>query len=233
MSSAEQIAANLEEIRQGIRDACLRSRRDPLEITILGASKSQPIERLRWAWDAGLRVFGENRVQEALAKMAALPSEAEWHLIGPLQSNKVNKAVPALRTIHSIDRLKIASALDRRAAELGISLRGFLEVNLAGEQTKHGFRPHELLGHLDRLQGLAALRIVGLMALPPYEPEPEAARVWFRRLRELRDDICSRAGWSDCPGLLSMGMSQDYPIAVEEGATHVRIGTALFGPRPG
>ena len=87
--------------------------------------------------------------------------------------------------------------------------------------------------HLDRLQGLAALEIVGLMALPPYEPEPEAARVWFRRLRELRDDICSRAGWRDCPGLLSMGMSQDYPIAVEEGATHVRIGTALFGPRPG
>jgi pyridoxal phosphate enzyme (YggS family) len=231
MSSAEQIATNLEKIRQRIRDACLRSQRDPFEITILGASKSQPIERLRWAWEAGMRVFGENRVQEAVAKMSALPSEAEWHLIGPLQSNKVNKAVLTFRTIHSIDRLKIARALDRRAAEVGIALSGFLEVNLAGEETKHGFRPDDLLAHLDRLHELEALDIVGLMALPPYEPEPEDSRVWFRRLRDLRDEICARAGWGDFPGMLSMGMSQDYPIAVEEGATHVRIGTALFGAR--
>ena len=129
MTSSAQLAANLEAIRQRVAHAAAKVGRHPDEITILGASKGQPVERLQWAWEAGLRVFGENRVQEALAKIAALPAEIEWHLIGPLQSNKVKKAVPVFSAVHSIDRLKIARALDREATRLGRQLFGFIEVN--------------------------------------------------------------------------------------------------------
>lgn len=231
MTTEAQVASNLERIRRNIRDACERSGRDPREITILGASKSQPLERLVWAWAAGLRVFGENRVQEAQAKMPRLPPAAEWHLIGPLQSNKAKKAVPLFHAIHSVDRLKIARALDREATRLERPLQAFVEVNLGAEETKHGFLPRDLALQLDPLAELETLRIVGFMAIPPFAEDPEASRHWFRQLRQLRDELCARSEWSDCPGLLSMGMSHDYPIAVEEGATHVRIGTLLFGPR--
>jgi pyridoxal phosphate enzyme (YggS family) len=231
MISSAQIAANLETIRQRVDSACQRSGRDPQDITILGASKSQPPERLQWAWEAGLRVYGENRVQEALMKMPQLPAGIEWHLLGPLQSNKVKKVVPAFVAVHSIDRLKIARALDREAAKLGQKITGFLEINLATEETKHGFLPTVLPNHLDELAQLDSLQIVGLMAIPPFEKDPQASRVWFRQLRALRDTIREREDWQDFPGLLSMGMSHDYDVAVEEGATHVRIGTSLFGPR--
>jgi len=231
--SAAQLAANLEVIRQRVAQACDRAGRQPDEITILGASKSQPVERLQWAWEGGLRVFGENRVQEALAKMAALPAETEWHLIGPLQSNKVKKAVPAFSAIHSIDRPKIARALDREATQLGQRLYGFIEVNLAEEDSKHGFLPKQLIAQLPELQDLETLTIVGLMAVPPFEADLQDSRRWFRQLRELRDNVFAREAWSRRPGSLSMGMSHDYDVAIEEGATHVRIGTSLFGPRTG
>lgn len=231
MTSAAEIKSNLSRIRRRIAEACETSGRDPTTVVILGASKGQPIERLRWAWDAGLRVFGENRVQEALEKIPQLPAEADWHLIGPLQSNKAKKAAPKFSTIHSVDRPKIAFTLDREAAAAGRSLQGFIEVNLGGEPTKHGFLPDALASRIEPLSELRALEIVGLMALPPFEERPEASRAWFRMLRQLRDDMCSRPEWSACPGHLSMGMSHDFDVAVEEGATHVRIGTALFGPR--
>jgi pyridoxal phosphate enzyme (YggS family) len=231
MISASQIAGNLDTIRQRVAAACERIGRDPAEITILGASKHQPIERLRWAWEAGLRIFGENRVQEALAKMPELPEEIEWHLIGPLQSNKAKKVVPAFAAVHSIDRVKIARVLDTEAASLGRRVNGFLEINLAAEDSKHGFLPAELPDHLETLAGFEHLHIVGLMAIPPFEPNPQDSRVWFQQLRDLRDQIRAQQGWSSFPGKLSMGMSHDYDIAVEEGATHVRIGASLFGPR--
>lgn len=231
MTTEAQVASNLEAIRRNIRSACERCGRDPQEVTILGASKSQPIERLVWAWEAGVRVFGENRVQEAQAKMPRLPAAAEWHLIGPLQSNKAKKAVPLFRAIHSVDRLKIARALDREATRLERPLKAFIEINLGAEETKHGFLPGDLALQLETLTELETLQIVGFMAIPPFEADPEGSRHWFRELRRLRDEVCARPEWSDCPGLLSMGMSHDYPIAVEEGATHVRIGTLLFGPR--
>lgn len=231
MISREHIAANLRSIRQQIAAACAASSRNDREVTILGASKSQPLERLQWAWDAGLRVFGENRVQEAATKIEALSIGAEWHLIGPLQSNKVRKAVQLFTTVQSVDRLKIAAALDREAAKTGRHLLGFIEVNLAEEETKHGFRSGELLANLDFLADLEALQLVGLMAIPPFEEDPEMTRPWFRRLRELRDEIFARQTWADRPGYLSMGMSHDYTVAVSEGATHVRIGSSLFGPR--
>jgi pyridoxal phosphate enzyme (YggS family) len=152
-------------------------------------------------------------------------------LIGPLQTNKAKKIVPAFAAVHSIDRLKIARVLDKEAAKLEQTLTGFLEINLAAEESKHGFLPAALPGQLEELAGLEHLRIVGLMAIPPFEADPQASRAWFRQLRDLRDQICSLEGWSDCPGMLSMGMSHDYDVAIEEGATHVRIGTSLFGPR--
>lgn len=232
MSSAE-LAANLEVIRQRIAQACNAVGRTADEITIVGASKGQPVEHLQWAREAGVRVFGENRVQEALTKIEALPRDIEWHLIGPLQSNKVRKVVPKFTAVHSIDRPKIAQALDREAAQTGRQLLGFIEVNLAEEESKHGFVPDQLIGHLGDLQSLETLRIVGLMAIPPFEDDPQDSRKWFRQLRELRDTVFSHEAWSQRPGFLSVGMSHDYDVAIEEGATHVRIGTSLFGPRMG
>ena len=233
MTSREQIASRYETIRLEVAAAAARAGRPADEITILGASKAQPVEHLQSAFAAGLRSFGENRVQEALAKMDSLPSEIEWHLIGPLQSNKVKKVVPAFAAVHSIDRLKIARVLDREATALAKPMLGLVEVNLAREESKHGFLPEELLDNLDALRDFESLTVAGLMAIPPYEADPQDSRKWFRRLRELRDEIFARTGWSGRPGYLSMGMSHDYDVAVEEGATHVRIGTALFGPRGG
>jgi pyridoxal phosphate enzyme (YggS family) len=224
-------------VRGEIAAACARSGRQASEVTLLGASKTQPAPVLEAAFRAGLHTFGENRVQEAAAKAALLPEEVargiEWHLIGPLQSNKVKAALDLFTVVHSLDRPKIATALDREAAGRGITLRGFLEINLGGEASKHGFPPEGLAAAVAPLAHLPHLRIVGLMAIPPEAPDPEGSRPWFRRLRELRDGLASRPEWQGFPGWLSMGMSHDFAVAVEEGATHVRVGTALFGPRRG
>jgi pyridoxal phosphate enzyme (YggS family) len=222
----------VEDIRGRMSAAARRAGREPGDLTLVGASKRQSLERLQSAWDAGLRVFGENRVQEALEKQGSLPEGIDWHLIGPLQSNKARRAVEAFSTIHSIDRLKIARAIERHAAETGRSLEGFLQVNVAGEPSKHGFTPEQIGTQVGELAELEHLRIVGLMAIPPFEPEIERARHWFRQLRHLRDTLFSGSGWSERPGYLSMGMSHDFETAIEEGATHVRVGSALFGARP-
>jgi pyridoxal phosphate enzyme (YggS family) len=230
--SADQApAARLQAIRTSIAAACQASGRDPAGIVLVGASKMQPAARLAAFFAAGLRIFGENRVQEASAKSRELPREIEWHLIGPLQSNKVRAALDLFTAFHAIDRPKIAQALDREAAARGSRATGFLEVNLGGEESKHGFAPAGIAEAIRPLAELEHLRIVGLMAIPPPAPDREGARRWFRRLRELRDRIAARPEWAGFPGLLSMGMSDDFTAAIEEGATHVRIGTALFGPR--
>jgi len=172
-------------------------------------------------------------VQEALAKSRELADlhGPEWQLIGPLQSNKVRSALELFRTIHSIDRPGIAEALDREAAARGLQLTGFLEVNVGGEASKHGFLPEDLAEAVRPLAGLQHLRIAGLMAIPPQGDDPEDSRRWFVRLRELRDALTARPEWSGWPGWLSMGMSHDFEVAIEEGATHVRVGTAIFGTR--
>jgi pyridoxal phosphate enzyme (YggS family) len=224
-------AVRLERIRGRIAEACRRCGRRPEEVTLVGVSKTWPAGAVLPFFDAGLAVFGENRVQEALAKSRELPAGIEWHLIGPLQSNKVRPALELFRTIHSIDRPKIAQALDDEARALGHSLHGFLEVNVGGEASKHGF---PLAGFAAAVRPFAAfthLQIVGLMAIPPPTDDPEDSRPWFRQLRQLRDEMAARPEWSGFPGLLSMGMSDDFEVAIEEGATHVRVGTALFGPR--
>jgi pyridoxal phosphate enzyme (YggS family) len=222
------------QITRRIEEACRRSGRPPGEVVLVGASKTQPASVLAEAWRAGLRVFGENRVQEALAKSRELPSppyDIDWHLIGPLQSNKVKPALDLFRTVHSVDRPRIAEALDQEAGRRGLRLPGFLEINLGQEESKHGFPPEGLAAAVRPLADLEHLKIVGLMAIPPQEDDPEASRPWFRRLRELRDELGSRAEWSGFPGWLSMGMSHDFEVAIEEGATHVRVGTLLFGAR--
>jgi pyridoxal phosphate enzyme (YggS family) len=226
------VADRYNQIRERIREAAQRAGREAKSIVLVGASKRQTTERLREAFDAGLEVFGENRVQEAEDKQPALPETADWHLIGPLQSNKARRAAAIFSTVHSIDRPKIARTLDRHAGELGKPLSGLLEINLGNEPTKHGFPPTGLSAQVEPLLQLEHLQLVGLMAIPPFEPDTEAARGWFRKLRALRDEIRALPEWAAFPGWLSMGMSHDFETAIEEGATHVRVGTALFGPRP-
>jgi len=228
---ASSAAERLATIRDRIDAACSTSGRDPQEITLVGACKRQPLDRIIAAHQAGLRNFGENIVQEALLHRDQLPPDIEWHLIGPLQSNKANKAVRAFTWIHSIDRPKIAHVLERAARQTGVHVHGLLEVNLGSESSKHGFEPAGLAQEINDLAEFEHVHIEGLMAIPPFEPDADGSRRWFRALRELRDELFSRRRWADRPGYLSMGMSADYPIAIEEGATHVRVGTNLFGSR--
>jgi PLP dependent protein len=225
------VAARVAAVRAGIAAACARAGRDAATVTLVAASKSHPAERLRAAWAAGVRVFGENRVQEAAGKRPALPPELEWHLLGPLQTNKVRAAVDLFATFHALDRPKVFHALAAEAGRRGVELAGFVEVNLGEEASKHGFPPAGLAAALSPLRALPGLRLVGLMAIPPPADDPEGSRPWFARLRALRDELRATPGWDGFPGWLSMGMSDDYTVAVEEGATHVRVGTALFGPR--
>jgi pyridoxal phosphate enzyme (YggS family) len=232
---AADLAERLAGIRTRIASACRRSGRPEDSVTLVGASKTQAAAVVAEAFRAGLTVFGENRVQEGLAKRGELPPEVaagiSWHLIGPLQSNKVRAALDLTAVIHSIDRLRIAEAIDGEAAARGLTVAGFVEVNLAGEESKHGFPLDGLATALAPLAALGHLRISGLMAIPPPSPSPEGSRPWFRALRELRDELAGRPEWAGFPGWLSMGMSDDFEVAIEEGATHVRVGTALFGSR--
>lgn len=235
MAADDGVAGRLGEIRRRIAAACRRAGREPADVTLVGAAKRQPSERLRAAHDAGLTVFGENRVDEAETHHQLLGDAVEWHLIGPLQSNKARRAAALFGTVHSLDRLKIGRALDRQLGELGRRMTGFIEINLGGETSKHGFPPAGLGEAVRPLADLEQIDVVGLMAIPP-PPEgsagAEGSRPWFRRLRELRDALGERPEWSSFPGALSMGMSADYEVAIEEGATHVRIGSSLFGERP-
>lgn len=236
MSGDESLHERFARIRARIDEACRRAGRPAGSVVLVAASKTQPAAALAEAWQAGLRVFGENRVQEALAKSPELPpvivpGEIEWHLIGPLQANKVRSALDLFRTIHSIDRSRIAEAVDREAGSRGLTITGFLEVNLGGEESKHGFPAAGLAEAVRPLSRLEHLRIAGLMAIPPQGASPEDSRPWFRKLRELRDGLAASPEWQGFPGWLSMGMSDDFEVAAEEGATHVRVGTALFGPR--
>lgn len=231
---AASIARNLALIRARIAAACKRSGRDPGAVTLIGASKLQPVESLAAAYAAGLRDFGENRVQEAQRKSPDLPPDAVWHLFGPLQTNKAKTAARLFGVLHAVDRVKVAHALSREHDEKAAQLDIFLEVNIGAEPTKHGFAPGAVAAAAREIAGLPGLRLVGLMAIPPEEETAERMRSWFRTLAALRDEVAQqpRIRDADFPGALSMGMSGDFEIAIEEGATHVRVGTALFGARP-
>lgn len=225
-----ELSARLQAIRDRIHTAAVRCGRDPATVELLAVSKTHPVEVIREAVEAGQLLFGENKVQEILAKAPQLPAELHWHLIGHLQSNKVRKVLPLVKAIHSIDSVDLARDVNRIATELGLTAKVYLEVNLAEESTKHGFKVEEVRASLEALHALDRLNIQGLMCIPPFEADPELSRPYFTRLRELRDEL-EQSGGKPLP-LLSMGMSHDFEIAIEEGATLVRVGTALFGERP-
>jgi PLP dependent protein len=229
----QAIRENVAAIRQRIAAACARVGRDAAEVTLVAVSKTVEPARIRAAITAGIQVLGENRVQEAQGKIAELSGEApvQWHLIGHLQSNKARRAVELFDAVHSVDSLKLAEKLAQAAAELGKRLPVFLEVNLGGEDSKAGITLEEVLPLCAAVNELAALELKGLMAVPPFLDDPEQVRPYFRRLRELRDEVVQAGAVG--PGFreLSMGMSNDFEVAIEEGATFVRVGTALFGAR--
>ena len=217
------IKASLEKVQQQVERACRKAGRDPSGVLLIAVSKTVEVERIREAIDAGVVALGENRVQEAKDKIDALGHPVPWHLIGHLQTNKAKDAVHLFDCIQSVDRLDLAKEINRRAEAAGRTVDALVEVNLGEEAQKGGARPDEVKALLDAMAGLGQMRVRGLMAIPPASADPEATRPHFRRLRELRD----LAGLEH----LSMGMSADYAIAVEEGATMVRVGTAIFGPR--
>lgn len=223
------LSDRLQVIRDRITAAAQRCGRDPAEIELLAVSKTFPVEAIREAVAAGQLLFGENKVQEILAKAPQLPAHLHWHLIGHLQSNKVRKVLPHVKSIHSIGSLDLARDVDRIAAEIGLFPTVYLEVNLGDESSKHGFNAEQLRSSLENLYALKRLKIQGLMCIPPFDPDPTKSRPYFTRLRELRDELAQRGG-APLP-LLSMGMSHDFDIAVEEGATMVRVGSAIFGDR--
>ncbi len=225
---AEPIAAALGVVRSRIEQACARVGRDPGGVRLVAVSKTQPAERVNRAVAAGQRIFGENRVQEALAKQPDVAGDVEWHLVGALQRNKARHAVGAFALLHGVDNAKLLAEIDRRAAAAGIRQAVLLQVRLGDEPTKSGVDPAGLDELVDEAAGSAHVELRGLMAIPP-PADAERTRSWFTRLRKLRDAQVARVRLA-LPEL-SMGMSDDFEIAVEEGATLVRVGTAIFGAR--
>jgi pyridoxal phosphate enzyme (YggS family) len=229
------IAENIARVREQIAAAARRAASNPEEITLMGVSKTLPVERIREAYAAGLRVFGENRVQEFAAKADALRDlhDAEWHLIGHLQTNKAAKATELFDAVDSVDSVRMAEKLNASAESVGKTLSVLIEINVGGEKAKSGVALDS--GELEQILRSAPrwgnLKINGLMTIPPYTEDPEGSRPYFRQLRQIRDGIAVR----DLPQLsmavLSMGMSHDFEVAIEEGATCVRVGTAIFGER--
>jgi PLP dependent protein len=226
------VRENLLRIQERIASAAARTGRKPEEITLIGVSKTHPASAIREAYEAGIRHFGENRVQEWEGKRAGTEGlTATWHLIGHLQSNKTGRAARLFHSVDSIDDFAIAQRLDRGRAEAGIAgkLRVLIEVRVAPEDTKSGVEINELSALANGVANLPRLELAGLMCIPPFLEAAEQVRPYFRRLRELRDELVGKLGIA-LP-VLSMGMSHDFEVAIEEGATEVRVGTALFGLR--
>lgn len=233
------IAERLTEIRARIVAAARPAGRDPSSVRLVAVSKTFPIESVREAFEAGQRDFGENRVQEALQKVELALQKIEgsadqsirWHLLGHLQTNKARKAAPAFTVIHSVDSVELIQKLDQAAADTGHSPDLLIQVDLAGEATKHGATPAEVPRLLEAAAASRAARVVGLMTLPPWPETPEDSRPWFRQLRDLRDQWQASGVPASMLRELSMGMSGDFEVGIQEGATMVRVGTAIFGSR--
>lgn len=228
-SCMNSIVENLERVRRQIASSAAKSGRSPDTVELVAIAKMHPAEKVREAVEAGQSLFGENRVQEARAKIPELPSNIRWHFVGHLQKNKVRQALPLFEMIHSVDSLALAQDINRIAGEEGLHPRVLVEVNVAGEGSKFGFSSEKIRDQMEELLALSRLSILGLMTIPPVTKESETSRKYFVQLRELRDRLQTefRVDFAQ----LSMGMTQDFPIAVEEGATLVRVGTAIFGER--
>jgi hypothetical protein len=226
-----QIADNIRTIRNRMAAAAARAGRDPAGIRLMAVSKTVEPERIRQAIDAGIGLLGENYVQEAREKIPAVGQAVQWHMIGHLQTNKVKYVVTLFDWIHSVDRLELAQELSRRAGQHGRVLNVLIEINVSGEASKNGARPADVLELARQVAALPNLSIRGLMTMPPYSDDPETSRPYFIALRRLRDEVAAAALPGVAMAELSMGMTDDFEVAIEEGATIIRVGRAIFGER--
>lgn len=222
---------NFEEVEAKIQAACDSAGRKREEVTLIAVSKTKPVELLQEAYDLGNRIFGENKVQEIVDKYDQLPNDISWHMIGHLQRNKVKYIIDKAAMIHSVDSLRLAEAIEKEAAKKGITADILIEVNVAKEDTKFGVMPEDAGGLVLQVSKLPHIRVRGLMTIAPFVENPEENRIYFRRLRNLAVDIGENKSDNVTMSVLSMGMTNDYEIAIEEGATMIRVGTGLFGAR--
>lgn len=225
------IRDNLEQVQKKIKEACDRAGRDTGEVTLISVSKTKPLSMLKEAYEAGARDFGENKVQELMYKLPEMPGDVRWHMIGHLQRNKVKYLVGKVYLIHSVDSLRLAEEISREALKQNTSVNILLEVNMAGEESKFGAAPEETTDLVSRISKLPGIHICGLMTIAPFVENAEDNRQYFRKLKQLSVDIKSKNIDNVSMDVLSMGMTGDYSVAVEEGATYVRVGTGIFGER--
>ncbi len=221
----------LIEVENNILDACERSGRNPEEVTLIAVSKTKPVEMLQEVYNEGIRDFGENYVQELADKIEIMPKDIRWHMIGHLQRNKVKYLVGKVACIHSVDSLRLAEVINERSIKLGVVTKIMAEVNIAGEESKFGFTRDEVFDFAEKVSTMEGVKLVGLMTSAPYVNDPEENRQYFRGMKSLSVDINEKNINNINITELSMGMTNDYIVAVEEGATHVRVGTAIFGAR--
>lgn len=221
----------LIEVENNILDACERSGRNPEEVTLIAVSKTKPVEMLQEVYNEGIRDFGENYVQELADKIEIMPKDIRWHMIGHLQRNKVKYLVGKVACIHSVDSLRLAEVINERSIKLGVVTKIMAEVNIAGEESKFGFTRDEVFDFAEKVSTMEGVKLVGLMTSAPYVNDPEENRQYFRKMKSLSVDINEKNINNINITELSMGMTNDYIVAVEEGATHVRVGTAIFGAR--
>ncbi len=222
---------NLYEVEERIQEACRRAGRDRSEVTLVAVSKTKPAEMLREAYDLGVRVFGENKVQEIREKYEVLPKDIEWHMIGHLQTNKVKYIVDKVRLIHSVDSFKLAEVIEKEAEKHGRTVDVLLEVNVAEEASKFGLKTSDVLPMAEKISQLPHVNLRGLMTIAPFVENPEKNRAIFANLHELYVDIKEKNIDNGTVSILYMGMTNDYEVAIEEGATMVRVGTGIFGAR--
>ena len=225
------IRANIDSVEERIRAACSRAGRDRSEVSLICVTKTKPVEMLQEAYEAGQRDFGENKVQEICRKKPELPSDIRWHMIGHLQRNKVRQLIGQTVMIHSVDSLRLAETISAEAQKAGISIPVLIEVNMAGEESKFGVPKEEAEALIRAAAPLEGIEISGLMTIAPYTEAPETNRPYFAGLRELAVDIGQKCIDNVSMSVLSMGMTGDFEVAIEEGATHIRVGTGIFGER--
>ena len=225
------LAENLQQVNANIEKACAAVGRAPSEITLVAVSKTKPVSMLQEAYDAGARIFGENKVQEILDKYDQLPSDIQWHMIGHLQRNKVKYIIDKVAMIHSVDSLRLAQTIEQEAAKKDLVMPILLEVNVAEEDTKFGLKVEEVLPLLEQISSFSHIQVKGLMTIAPFVENPEENREVFRTLKKLSVDISAKNINNVTMSVLSMGMTGDYQVAVQEGSTMVRVGTGIFGER--
>lgn len=221
----------LEEVEERIQEACRRAGRDRSEVTLIAVSKTKPAEVLKEAYDLGIRVFGENKVQELTEKYEVLPKDIRWHMIGHLQTNKVKYIADKVELIHSVDSLKLAETIEKEAAKRNRTIDILVEVNVAEEESKFGLKMEEVIPFIEKVAGFSHINVRGLMTIAPFVENPEKNRSVFADLRKLSVDIMEKNIDNVNVSILSMGMTNDYEVAIEEGATMVRVGTGIFGAR--